>query len=303
MLDPREPNLDDTTFHIPCFLDPEPLLRSIERIGIVHRPVLLEHPERGVIVVLGRRRLQAARQLGMEHVQVRLVDPDMPEADGFALAFWDNCTRGAFDPTVTAFIVKRLLELFPREEVAQTFLPVLRVPPKGPRIERLRTIGGLELSVLEALAMGRIQEKTAAVLAEMDAADRHFVLRVMDDLRVNANMAAELVANLFDLSILQDRSVKEMLDEGPARCILSDLDVPTPQRAARLRALIRSWKYPELVGRETAFREWCQSMAFPPNIRVLPSQAFESDQCTIEITVSTRDDARHVLRRLQSEQG
>ncbi len=158
-LDLEEIDLEDTTYLVPCFSDLDVLQSSVARLGIVHPPILQERPGTRPIPVLGRRRLTVARDLGMSRVEVRTIPSEMPVQDGFQLAFWDNIACRTFDAACTAMVVKRLLEIFPRTEVANEFLPILHVPQHGPRLERLQAVGGLELPVLGAMAAGRIHEK------------------------------------------------------------------------------------------------------------------------------------------------
>ena len=164
LFDPQEIDLRDRTYYIPCFADPAPLVKSLDSVGILNPPLLQELPGGRMIPVLGRRRLQAAVQLGISQTEVKIVSDRIPEAEGFAVALWDNFGHRTFDIASTAVVVRRLLDLLPRDVVADGFLPLLGVPARGPRLERLRAIGGLEEPVLQSLALGRIQEKTAFIL-------------------------------------------------------------------------------------------------------------------------------------------
>ena len=120
-----------------------------------------------LIPVLGRRRIEAAAKLDIRSIEVRVFSPSLSDENAFLMAFWDNLDRIKRAAGVRSYVIKRLLELIPREILAEKVLPVLDVPRKGPKLERLRKIGGLKLEILEALSSGRIQEKTAALLAEM----------------------------------------------------------------------------------------------------------------------------------------
>jgi ParB family chromosome partitioning protein len=298
-LDVNEPNLEDRTFLIPCFVELEPLVESIRRVGIINPPVLQDHPSKGIVPVLGRRRLEAARRIGVQEVQARIIPPQMTEPDGFALAFWDNHAHRAFTDAIKAFVVRRLLELYSVDRVARDFLPILGEPPKGPRLQRLRAIGELGDYILQALAEGRLHEKTAWVLSSMEPQDRGMVVALMGRLGVNANKAAELITHLHDLCVYHGRSVAEILSQEPAPSILADDDVPVPEQAARFRELVRSWKFPELVLREQEFARWRTSLDLPANISIRAAREFETDECSVEIVALRREDAEMLLEQLK----
>ncbi|HTY23826.1 MAG TPA: ParB/RepB/Spo0J family partition protein [Desulfomonilaceae bacterium] len=249
-LKPQAINLDDRTYFIPCYSGLESLMRSIEQVGILNPPIVQERASGELTPVLGRRRLQAASQIGLAKVEVREVPVDMPENHGFTMAFWDNVSHRELNSACVGVIVKRLLELFPRSVVARDFLPTLGVPPLGPRLERLSALGSLEDKFLEALAIGRIREKTALILSELQPEERATLLELTEGLGFNANKKAEVIGELFDLSIFHARPVLEFVRSAEAQAVLTDLQIPLPEQANRFRELLRSWKYPELSGRE-----------------------------------------------------
>jgi len=288
-------DLDDASYLIPCFEDDEILKFSIASIGMVNFPVVQARLKRKPIVVLGRRRLEAAREIGMEQVTVRIIPSEMPETDGFVLAFWDNLAHRGFDLPTKAMIVKRLLELFPKPIVAYEFLPLLGIPPRGPRLERLRKLADLEHPAMQALADGRIQEKTAALLAEMDFRDRTVVLDVIERLGMNANKNAETVSHLFDLSVFQRRSVTELLAEELAARVLNDDELSKPEKAERFRDLVRSWKFPDLADREREFGQWRRDLALTAGINVQPAEGFEGDEYSVKISCRSRDRVKKMI--------
>jgi len=297
-LDPRDTDLSDTTYFVPCFAAPDSLALSIERVGILNPPVVQECCDGRMIPVLGRRRLEAAEKIGLLEITARVVPDDMPEPDGFILAFWDNYAHRGFDEAVRAVVLARLLQLFPRLTVAREFLPALGVPPKGPRIERLKAIGGLEHRTLRALACGRIHEKTAALLTKCLPDDRSVVMDLVELLGLNANKNAEVIAGLFDMSILSGRKISEILKDDPLPGLLSEENLSPAERGRRIRDQLRTWRFPALSSNEQKFQEWRRSLVLPSNTTIRHTQAFESEECTVEIKLRSRADAAKALERL-----
>lgn len=301
LLNPDDVDLTDPTYIIPCFADVEPLVRSIEALGLVNRPLVQERPGSRLIPVLGRRRLQAAAILGLTGIYARVASPLMSEADGFRLAFWENFGHRTLDKASTAVVLRRLMELFPVETVADEFLPALGIPARGPRLAAMRKVGGLEASILKALADGRIQERTAVLLAEMEERDRTEAFDLINRLGTNANKSAEIVSNLHDLAIVRGQSVSELRQEEPAATILCDDKIALPERAQRFRDLLRLWKFPELVKQEREFIEWKKALSLPTGAEVRPTESFEGEECFVEIRVKSRIEAERVVNMLTAE--
>ena len=68
-------DLENMDFHIPSFEPLDPLVASIEQVGILHPPVVKETEGHRFIPVLGRRRLEAVFALKAHSLEVRVVDP------------------------------------------------------------------------------------------------------------------------------------------------------------------------------------------------------------------------------------
>ena len=237
----------------------------------------------------------------MASVEVRVIPAYMPEEDGFLMAVWDNAAHKRFDRACAAVIVKRLLELYPRELVAKQFLPVLDVPPRGPRLEQLRALGGLEEPVLLALASGRIHEKTALLLSELQSPERMGLLEFTEDLGLNANKKAEVIERLLDLSIFHNRPVLEFVQAEDAQAALANQDIPLPERANRFRDLLRSWKFPELAKKEAEFRAWSETLPHSDRVSVRQSRSVEVEQYDIEIRVDSRNDVEKLINSIKDE--
>ena len=236
----------------------------------------------------------------MASVESSMVPASMPEQDGFLIAFWDNVHRLS-DPACAAVVVKRLLELFSREFVAKEFLPVLGVPPRGPRLEHLKALGGLEETILQAVSLGHIHEKTALLLSELQPRERMALFAFSEELGLNANKKAEIIERLIDLSVFYAKPVLEFIQTREVRAALADQGIPMPERASRFRDFLRSCKFPELANKEAEFRGWCNSLPRSDRLSVRPSPSFETEQCIIEIRAESRNRAEELINTIKDK--
>jgi hypothetical protein len=227
----------------------------------------------------------------------------MSETEGFLMAFWDNVGHRPLGSAGRAVVVRRLLELLPRDVVARDFLPLLGIPPRGPRMERLRSIGGLESSVLEALGTGRIVEKTALILTDLTSHERALLLDLIRGLGLNANKTAEVIEYLFDLAVLHGKPILEFLERDELSAVLSREDVPVPERAARFREVLREWRFPELTNREQEFRAWRRRLPGSERISIQPTPAFEDEKCTIQIKAESWEEAEKIAIEVENAIG
>ncbi len=236
----------------------------------------------------------------MASVEFSVVPASMPEQDGFLIAFWDNIHRLS-DPACVSVVVKSLLELFPREFIAKEFLPVLGVPPRGPRLEHLRALGGLEETILQALSSGRIHEKTALLLSALQPQERMALFAFSEELGLNANKKAEIIERLIDLSTFHAKPVLEFIQTKEAQAVLADQGIPVPERASRFRDFLRSCKFPELANKEAEFRGWCETLPRSARLSVRPSPSFETEQCVIEIRADSKNHAEELINTIKDK--
>jgi ParB family chromosome partitioning protein len=294
-------DLDDRTYLVPCHDDLQPLVQSIRTVGMINPPLVQPRPDRRFRPVLGRRRLRAASQIGIDSVRAIAIAPEVAECEAYALAFWDNIAQRPLDKAATAYVVMRLLQLFPREVAAREFFPALGIPAMGPKIDRLQAIGSLEDNVLERLALGRINEKTAALLALVKPEERQRLVKLAQDLELNANKTEEVLSELFDLSVHTGRGIETLLEAKEARRILENHDLPVPERATQFRALLHQWKFPELAEREAEFHRRFSRLADASGVSIRPSPGFEDERCSIQVDVDSWEEAEKLLALIKRE--
>ncbi len=302
IIDPSQLDLDNIDFHVPSFEPLDPLVASIEQVGVIHPPVVKETAGHRFIPVLGRRRLEAVCALKARSFAVRVVDPMQMKGQTFIMAFWDNLERIKRDPAVRAYVVKRLLELVPRETLAKKVFPFLDISSKGPKLEKLRKIGGLETSLLDALSRGRLQEKSAAILSELPYDQRLPLVKLIGKLGLNANKAFEVISQLFNLSIYLGQPITDLLGRPEVDEILNDHHLTVAEKVAQFRKLITRWAFPDITENWRIFERWVQDVRPPRNVSLRPGQSFEDESVTIEIRLDSRsraEDFLNVIREFQ----
>jgi hypothetical protein len=71
--------------------------------------------------------------------------------------------------------------------------------------------------------------------------------------------------------------------------------MPVPERAERLRELVRGWTYPELVERERQFRKWRDKVTVSDKVSVLPASGFEDEKCFVQIATESWSEAQKII--------
>ena len=301
-INPEQIDLNNRDFYIPSFESLALLAVSIQNVGILNPPLVKQTSNGLFVPVLGRRRIEALKDLGSYMIEVKVAPPSLSVEQAFLVAFWDNLDRIRMDSGVRAYVISRLLELFPVQTLVQSAFPALNTAPIGPSIERLRKIGGLEDHILKALSCGKINEKSAVILAEMQVDQRKILFELISQLALNSNKAFELISQLFDLSVYWKESISDLLGRPEVRVLLDDTSIGLTEKAALVRDLVRRWKFPEISRDRKNFDKWVKELNPPGNVSLRPSQSFEDDSVYVEIRLRSRahvQELTEVARRLE----
>jgi hypothetical protein len=291
-------NLDDRRFYIPEFAYPGDLAESISRIGIINPPLLIETS--GILVcILGRRRISAAKSINLKEVVCQVLYDQISEPNAFRLAFWDNIAHRNLSTALKAFLVRRILELFDRQTAIEEFWSSLNIDPIGPKIERLRKIGSLELQVLQNLADGLIHEKTAYLFSDMTAEQRFLFMDIAQNLKLNGNKIAEVVSILDDLAKFHSRDLVAYLQAPDLVALVNDRSLDCKQKAEKLRSYCFRLKYPDVYEKQIVFNDWVQSLGKQDNISIKPHQSYETPGCCLEMKIRSFEEAQQILSQIK----
>ncbi len=297
-INPADISFSDRTYYLPCYDDQDILVESIREIGILSPPVIKKNDSGLLIPVTGRRRIHAALEAKILKIEVLVADPALTEKQLVNLLFWDNFFRLRNNLVSISVMVARLLQVFEPVEVANRYLPWLGIPPRGPRLERLKLIAGLEERFLKALWSGRILEKTALILAANSFDERVNMLSFIEKYGWNANKSDEILQSVYDLSRLSGSEPAKIIQDAVDRVENANGGTETASRGEQIRSLIRQWKYSGLAESSASFELWLKNLGLPENVRVKPAQSFENESMIIEIRSPSRMETEKMMKKL-----
>ena len=119
----------DNTYRITYHRPIGPLIRSIETIGLQHRPVLQEKEQGIFCIVTGYRRLRSLLKIGREPVSCNIVPFGTQGRDLFLFNFYENIDRG-YNTAEQALVVKKLSTYVGEKALTRDYLPLLGLPSK-----------------------------------------------------------------------------------------------------------------------------------------------------------------------------
>ncbi|MBI4772646.1 MAG: ParB/RepB/Spo0J family partition protein [Deltaproteobacteria bacterium] len=278
--------------------DLEPLLRSIQAIGLVQPPVVCRGKDDLLTVLSGFRRIEALVDLGVEILPCRVLDRSLDPMDRLSLAFWENLSHRGFNIVEKARAVDAFSLLQGSEKTMENVMPALGLHPHLRELERMKKTAGLPEPVLLALVDGRIFPDPAIYLTEFPESDRMPVFECLTYLNLNLNQQKEFLEMLRDLCLRDGVSARRVLEDEDVRRLLDHPAWSRPQKADRMKRWLKDQLNPRLKAAETAFDEQLRELRLPGRVRIAHAPFFEAEGLRVTMDAANGAELLETVREL-----
>lgn len=280
-------DFQDNTFCLTSFEDqslPDELIDSIKRVGILHPPILKEKSTNSYLILTGRKRLCAARDvLRFTACNCRIVPMETPEIDCLAIVLEEALASEGLTPVEKAVFMQKSLQWIDEQELIENFLPVLGLTPHSYHIQRTLALLSLEEPILRAVHEGRLEEGVARELCKLGFGDRIAIYDLIDLLRLSVGNQKKITTICKELSARNNDSIRTLLAHPDVSDILNHRDANPPQKTANLMAWLTKKRFPRLSAAESDFRKFSEKLALPKGVTLSHSPSFEKDTLTLSI--------------------
>ena len=261
-----------------------PLIRSIEKFGLINCPIVTKDREGRVEVVAGYRRLLALKELQWEEIPCRDISHlGFSPMELLLLNLHDNLATRPFNAVEKGMVLSRLDQYVSREEIQRDFMPLLDLPSHRPTLEMFLGLENLDRSIKESIVNTIISFQTAKAFVDMDLESRTTLFNWITGLRLNANQQRQFITYTAEISIREEKKVFELMEEEEIMGILNDSKLNNPQKSKVLINLLRSRRFPELTRSENLFREKTEGLELPDGISIYHPPFFEDPDYRLEI--------------------
>jgi ParB-like chromosome segregation protein Spo0J len=264
--------------------DLKPLIRSIEKFGLINSPILTRDREGRVEVVVGYRRILATKHLQWEEIPCRdLSHLGFSPLERLLFNLHDNLATRPFNAVEKGMVLSRLEQYASREEILRDFMPLLGLPRHGPTLEVFLGLEKLEQPIKESLVNTRISFQTAKAFVLMDPESRTTLFNWIADVGLNVNQQSQFIEYAVDISIKEQKKISQLFEEKDMLYILKNININNPQKAKLLLNLLKSRRFPLLTRSEKRFREKTTGLGLPDGVSISYPPFFEDPDYRLEI--------------------
>ncbi len=264
--------------------DLKPLIRSIEKFGLINSPIVTKDTKGRMEVVAGYRRILALKHLQWEDIPCRdLSHLGFAPVELLLFNLHDNLSTRPFNAVEKGMILCRLVQYVSREEILRDFMPLLGLQCHGPTLEIFLGLERLDRPIKESLVHARISFQTAKAFVDMDPGSRATLFDWITGMRLNANQQTQFIAYAAEISIREQKKISELLQEEKILGILNNSKLNNPQKSKLLLHFLRSRRFPLLTRAENVFKERTAGLGLPDGVSIYHPPFFEDPDYRLEI--------------------
>jgi ParB family chromosome partitioning protein len=288
----------DTTFRITTRKELDNLILSIQKLGLMHAPVLKYNPP-GYNIVCGFRRIAACRNLGWTQIRARVLRKNFGFFEMAQLAVADNALQRPLNLIETSRALKLLTGVNTEKEVLVAAAAELGLPLSPAIVPKLKKICDLPLAIQKAILANVIDLSMALELDRFNPADGQALLGLFDHLKLGLNRQRELLLLLEEISQREETPIQQLMTEKPLNHILDNTKIDRSIKRQKVRTYLRRRRFPMISKAETQYNAFVKQLKLGPNINLMPPKDFEGMTYTMTIRFDNRKELKNLKEKLE----
>lgn len=286
----------DTSCLISFGPPPDRLRHSIRAVGLLQIPLLQPRQDGRFRIVSGSRRLLICRELGLEPIACHILPASLPPDACLRLAIYDKVAKRALNPVEKSLVLSKMLTLAPQPQVIGEFMPLLGLEPSAKILSRFLELQRLEKDILDALADGRLHERTASALVPLEPADRQALCSLFAEFSFSVSVQEEIIELAVEIGRRDGLTAAEVLKVDAIEALRREHRRPMRHRAQEIRRYLQGRRTPRLTARRERFVRATQELGLPAGVRLVPPPYFEGPCWRLECMFQRGEDLARALR-------
>ncbi|HHD63359.1 MAG TPA: hypothetical protein ENK96_03120 [Desulfobulbaceae bacterium] len=283
LLSSRKIDSSDSTYRLRPESDQEitpSLTESIEKVGILHPPLLVKKKFR-YIILSGRKRIQAVNKHGIENIPCFILD----EKTGPSIKWQLLLSHALIGSTLSIieqanFFFKAESQL--TEQQTLSLLPLLGIKPHAYKLKKFAMYRKLDQTTIDALHSGHIQEKTGSKLSKLSSEDQQTVVHLINHFKLSGSKQKKLITFVIDLIMRTKRPLKTIMSEWEKQQDIGQDN--RPQQAMACLHWLEGQCFPKRNAAEQEFQRFHHGLQLPENMILQHTPSFEDNGLTLSIS-------------------
>lgn len=289
-------NFEDERFRISYFYDLAKLRRSIAQSGLLS-PVIVTFRDESLVIVAGWKRALACHELSLSMIPCFILE-ESEDLKAFLLAILENAAMRDFDTLESAEILKKLKSFGVEDEILlDTHLPLFGIPQTLAHLDEYLAMADFDARTKEFIHIKKASFPVIQHLAVLKEEERTALLPHLRNL--GQNKQKELLEFLLEISKRENIPALKVLASEAIAHVIHSTSLSPPQKADKIRILLRERRYPSYSAQEAAFDTSLKKMDWPEDIAIEHSPFYEEEDISIHFTFKGNSEFKEKVQKLQ----
>jgi ParB family chromosome partitioning protein len=246
----------------------------------------------GHTIVCGFRRIEACRRLKWSTLNAKILDSDTKRLQCVQYAISDNAFQRPLNIIEKSRSIEMLSGFFTDIGKLTRELAVLGLSDHSSIIKKIKGICFLPDPLQNSILSNTISFNMALDLAGMSWDDAKGFVELFNTLKLSLNKQREIVTLVKEISIREDTSIIQVLEEPYLKKVLTDENLDKNQRTHKVRIYLKQRRFPSIAEVERSFEKYRKKLNLGKHIKLIPPNNFEGPTYTLNITFKTLKDLK-----------
>jgi len=290
---------EDHTYRITTALAIERLALSVEKVGLITPPILVQKKTK-YRIVSGFRRVAACREIGWSAIDARILAADTAPLDSVRLAIADNSFHGSLNLIELSRAFHMLSALIDNERSLLQTASALGLPEDPSFVEKIKKIYHLSQAVQSCILSDTISLPIALELSGLDPeAEVHFVA-LFEQLKLGLNRQREIITLVKEIAKREDTTIKRVIQDEYLQENLNNANMDRGQKTEKIRSYLRSRRFPAIAKAEGEFENEVNELKLGSGLKLIPPKNFEDSTYTFVLRFQNPEELKARFTHLGS---
>ncbi len=293
-------DINFTPFSFSYGFELDQITGSIQKVGLINRPIIKREQDR-FIIVTGFKRILALKRLGWDKVEGHVIKQDIPSLECLLISLYDNITTRNFNHVEKAIILSRLSEYLPLEQIIQEYMPLLGLSKHRPILDMYLWIDrgvGDDLKML--IVREKLSIKALRLLFEWNIREEDLKIYayILNNLKLSFNQQIQFIEYSYDICREKHIGLRQFLEASGINDVIENASLSSHDKIKRVMDILRQKRFPKLYNAERKFYEKVKKIGLPMGVSISAPLYFEAPHYKMLISFRDGKELRSKIAKL-----
>ena len=273
---------NDDSFRITTQINSDHLMDSIDNVGMLNLPLLIEKKS-GYKIVCGFRRIEACRRLGWTDVEARILDSDTKSLECVKYAIADNSLQRPLNLIEQSRSINMLYGFFKDVSALGKALSVMGLPDNPSIIKKIKELHRLPGFVQNGILSNTISLAMALELGRLKLEAGECLAKLFQTLTLSLNKQREILSLVKEISLREDISILKVIENDNLQKILTNKNLDRNQKIRKIRIYLKQRRFPVITAAEKEFEKHVKKLKLGSGTKLIPPDNFEGTTYTLKL--------------------